>query len=68
MKKMMMLAVASTGFVVASCNKNYDCYCHEQLNNQDTVIVYSQKERSAKKAKQSCENMSDSGSSCSMNK
>ncbi|MES2514203.1 MAG: hypothetical protein V4580_08655 [Bacteroidota bacterium] len=68
MKKMMMLAIASSGFVMASCNKNYNCYCNQQLNNQDTVMIYVQKERSAKKAKQACENLSDSSGNCSLNK
>ncbi|MES2762394.1 MAG: hypothetical protein V4677_09305 [Bacteroidota bacterium] len=67
MKKTIMLAIASAGLAMASCNKNYNCYCHQQLNDRDTVFVHSQKERSLNKAKRSCENISDSSSDCSLN-
>jgi uncharacterized CHY-type Zn-finger protein len=67
MKKLLMLAIASAAIAMGSCNKDYKCYCHQQLNNKDTVLVNYQKERSIKNAKRSCENMSDSGGKCSLN-
>ena len=68
MKLLLLLAIASTGIIMASCNKNYNCYCHEKLNNKDTVFVKPQKERSQKRAKIACENLSDSSGKCSLNK
>ncbi len=68
MKKILILALTGTGFAIGSCNKSYNCYCHEQVNDKDTVFVYSQKERSVKKAERSCENMSDSDGKCTLNK
>ena len=62
-----MLALTGTGFAMASCNKDYKCYCHQQLNNKDTVLVYYQKERTVKNAERSCENISDSSGECSLN-
>ncbi len=66
MKQLLLLAIASTGFFMGSCNKDYKCYCKQQLNNRDTVFVYIQKEKSLKKAKTSCQNLSDSGGNCSL--
>lgn len=60
--------MASAGFAITSCNKDYSCYCHEPLNNKDTVLTWTVREKSARTAKQVCENLSDTYSKCALNK
>jgi hypothetical protein len=68
MKTIMIIpALVCLGLAMFSCNKNYNCYCKEKLNDKDTVFIKPVKERNKAKAKTACENMSDSMGECSLN-